>query len=704
MSAVWGSRPKGGNLMSEKISPHHLERKAILYVRQSSAFQVAHNQESRRLQYAMRDRLRDLGWQDIEVVDEDLGRSAAGTVLRSGFERMVADVCLGKVGAVAAREVSRFARNSREWQQLIEVCRLVDTVLVDQEVVYAPRLSNDRLLLGLKGSLNEYELDLLRQRSLEARYEKARRGELLVSAPVGYLKTEAHKLEKDPDLRVQERVGIVFRKFLELGSIRQTLLWFLEEDLRVPSRSADGTLSWKRPRYSSVQNILTNPTYGGAYVFGRVEHGTRYDNGRPRKVSRRRSPEEWISLIPDHHEPYISWDRFQQIQEMIAGNCTGGGRRGAAKQGAALLAGILRCRRCGRKLTVSYTGGNGRFLRYACLRGTLDNGEPKCISFGGIPVDERIGEDVVRVVEPGALKAAVQACQDIAKQRDEVVEALERDLEAARYAARRAEKQYDATDPENRLVAEELERRWDTSLERVRQLERRLEEYRGRSETLPVATMDEFAGLADDLEAVWNDPKSDARLKKRIVRTLIREVVADIDQETSEVILVIHWQGGVHTELRVPRRKRGTATRTASGTLSAVRILARVSTDKMIAGFLNRNGLRTARGNRWTQERVTSLRTYHKIPNYSPEAKEREGWLNLTEAATVLGISSRTLRLAVERGELSGEHPLPDGPWVFRRRDLESDAANQLVKRVQSRDRTPAVPAPGQQTLDLART
>lgn len=424
MSAVSGSAWKGGSPMSEKISPYHLSRKAILYVRQSSTFQVAHNQESRRLQYAMRDRLRDLGWQDIEVVDEDLGRSAAGTVLRSGFERMVADVCLGKVGAVAAREVSRFARNSREWQQLIEVCRLVDTVLVDQEVVYAPRLSNDRLLLGLKGSLNEYELDLLRQRSLAARYEKARRGELVVAAPVGYLKTEAQKLEKDPDLRVQERVGMVFRKFMELGSVRQTLLWFLEEDLRVPSRSADGTLSWKRPRYSSVKNILTHPTYAGAYVFGRMEHGLRYHNGHPRKVSRRRSPDKWISLILDHHEAYIPWDQFEQIQEMIASNCTGWGRRGAAKHGAALLAGILRCRRCGRKLTVSYTGGRARFLRYACIRGTLDNGEPKCISFGGIPVDKRISEDVVRVVQPDAIEAAVQACQEVAKRRDEVVEAL----------------------------------------------------------------------------------------------------------------------------------------------------------------------------------------------------------------------------------------------------------------------------------------
>ena len=222
--------------MSDKIKPQHLERKAVLYVRQSSTYQVFHNQESRKLQYAMRQRLGALGWQDVEVIDEDLGRSAAGTVTRTGFERMVADVCLGKVGAVAAREVSRFARNSREWQQLVEVCRVVDTLLVDQETVYAPRHSNDRLLLGLKGSLNEYELDLLRQRSVEARHEKARRGELIVAAAVGYLKTEDQRLEKDPDHRVQEAIELVFRKFAELGSVRQTLMWFLEQGLRFPAR------------------------------------------------------------------------------------------------------------------------------------------------------------------------------------------------------------------------------------------------------------------------------------------------------------------------------------------------------------------------------------------------------------------------------------------------------------------------------------
>src|ERR1700760_4208412 len=224
-------------MISDKVRPHHLQRKAILYVRQSSAHQVLHNRESSALQYAMRDRLMALGWSEIEVVDDDLGRSAAGTVVRAGFERMVAEVCLGKVGAGAAPGVSRFARNSREWQQLVEVCRVVDTVLIDQETVYAPRQSNDRLLLGLKGSLNEYELDLLRQRSVEARIEKARRGELIPAAPVGYLKTEDQRLEKSPDRRVQEAIHLIFRKFSELGTVRQTLLWFLEHGLQVPPQT-----------------------------------------------------------------------------------------------------------------------------------------------------------------------------------------------------------------------------------------------------------------------------------------------------------------------------------------------------------------------------------------------------------------------------------------------------------------------------------
>src|SRR5262245_31606118 len=284
--------------MTDKVLPHHLRRKAILYVRQSSAFQVAHNVESQKLQYAMRSRLEQLGWQQVEVIDDDLGRSASGTVERSGFERMVADVALGHVGAVAALEVARFARNRRDWQHLVEVCRVVDTLLIDQETIHSPRDSNDRLLLGLKGSLNEYELDLFRQRSLEARRAKARRGELVVAAPVGFLKTEDQRLEKDPDRRVQEAIHLVFRKFAELGSIRQTWLWFVEEGLELPARRPGHETVWKRPRYAAVYEILTNPAYGGAYAYGKSEQVTDYASGKPTRHHHRKPPEQWLTLIP----------------------------------------------------------------------------------------------------------------------------------------------------------------------------------------------------------------------------------------------------------------------------------------------------------------------------------------------------------------------------------------------------------------------
>lgn len=689
--------------MSEKIKSHHLERKAILYVRQSSAYQVSNNLESQKLQYAMQERLRQLGWRDIDIVDDDLGRSAAGMVTRAGFERMVAEVCLGQVGAVAAREVSRFARNSREWQRLVEVCRVVDTLLVDQEMIYTPRQSNDRLLLGLKGSLNEYELDLLRQRSVEARREKARRGELIVAAPAGYIKTEDQRLEKDPDRRVQEAVQLVLAKFLELGTARQVLLWLLEHGLQLPVVNSRGEVHWTRPAYSTVHQILSNPVYAGAYAYGKTEQTVRYENGEPRRSSRRKAKEQWWALIPDAHEGYLSWEQHQQIQQMLTDNTYGGEQTGAAKRGSALLAGILRCRRCGRKLMVRYTGNHHDVLRYVCYRGWLDNGEPPCIGFGGLPVDEAVAGEILRVVQPGAVEAAVLANQEESLRQDQALEAWKREWEAARYAAQRAQKQYDLADPENRLVTDELERRWNEALRRVQDLEQRIDRRQGQQVTAARPTKEDFESLGSDLETVWNSASTDTRLKKRIARTLIQEVIADLDRDQGRLILVVHWKGGIHTELRLRHRRRGqNGAQTSKDIVEAVTVLARVCSDELIAGILTRSGLRTGRGNRWTKERVTSLRTYNEIPRYTAERRQAEGWMNLTQAADLLDISSRTLRLAVEQGEIEAEHPLATGPWVFRRSALEADAVANLVARVHRRQPTPAIPTADQASLDFS--
>ena len=694
--------------MSDKIGEHHLRRKAVLYVRQSTVQQLRHNEESRRLQYAMRDRLGALGWKEVEVIDNDLGRSAGGMVDRAGFQRLVAEVSLGEVGAVAARELSRFARNSRDWQRLIEVCRYVDTILVDQDAVYDARQSNDRLLLGLKGSLNEYELDLLRLRAQEARRAKASRGEFIAKVAVGYRKNYEGDLEKTPDLRVQQAITLAIDKALELGSARQCLLWLREHGLQVPvNRNHRGEVRWRAPHYSWVYNLLTNPVYAGAYAYGRTATKPIIRDGEARlKVTRRRR-EEWVVLIRDHHDAYMDWERFERLREMLDKNTQ---RRrttkpGAAKKGAALLSGLLRCRRCGQKLMVGYSGEDRSIHRYACNRRTQAFADPACISFAGREVDDRVAELVLQVVQPAAAEAALRAATDEEQRRDGALEALRLQLEAAQYAAERAARQFDAVDPANRLVADELERRWNQTLESVREIEMRVAqaEATSRANSQP-PTAESFESLGADLARVWNDPATDVRLKKRIVRTLVEEIVVDVDEGSCEIALVIHWKGGVHTEVQVAKRRRGySSTHTPADVVEAVRALSLIGDDERTAQWLGKAGLLTTKGNTWSRSLVASLRHSRGIPAFSAERCEAEGWLTLNHAAALVGVAEVTLQRAVKRGVVTAQRPLPRGPWILRRDELlRPEVRERILKKPRPGTDDRVVHPPNQLTLRIS--
>jgi DNA invertase Pin-like site-specific DNA recombinase len=405
--------------VNSKLTNERLNRRAIVYLRQSSPEQVFHNQESQRRQYGLTDQARELGFRDVLVIDDDLGRTGSGLVERPGFQRLVAEVCSGEVGAVFCIEASRLARNGRDWHHLIWLCGLAGAVLVDFDGVYDPNLVNDRLLLGMKGEMAAFELSLLRQRSLEAIRQKARRGELQFRLPVGLRWTETGKIEKDPDRRIQESLHLTFSKMTELGSVRQVLLWFRRERIAVPTLPQDrseGRVVWKLPVYNNVLALLTNPLYAGAYAYGRRETRTRVVEGQACKTEGHPKPlSEWTALIRDHHPGYISWEQYERNQVMIAANAHMKSRTEpkAGRGGRALLAGLLRCRRCGRMLHVEYTGRNPHQPRYHCRGAQPSHGEDWCISFGGWRPDKAVAQEVLEAVGGNAVQAALEAAEQM---------------------------------------------------------------------------------------------------------------------------------------------------------------------------------------------------------------------------------------------------------------------------------------------------
>jgi len=699
-------------MSSEKIRPEHLSRTAFVYVRQSTLDQVRHHQESRRRQYDLADHARRLGWTQVTVIDDDLGKSGATAAGRLGFQRLVAEVSLGRVGAVFGLEVSRLARNNRDWYQLLDLCGLMATLIVDAEGVYDPRQLNDRLLLGLKGTMSEAELGWIRQRAQEGLLAKARRGALILGLPVGYVQTRDGRVEKHPDQRVQHAIGLVFAKFAELGSVRQTLLWFRDEQVSLPSVERDpawgAKVGWRLPVYNTILKLLTNPIYAGAYAFGRTSTRTIVVDGAPRKTrGHRRAREEWIALVRDHHEPYIPWEVYERNRQLIAHNAQMKGLmvKGAVRRGPSLLPGLFRCGHCGRRLHVTYSGTKGYVPRYGCRGAAINHGAGGCISFGGLRVDAAIEREILRVLTPGAIEAALATEATADDERVAGRRALELELREARYESDRARRQYDAVEPEHRLVAETLERRWNAALERVQALEARLAAHAAEAQRPPRHDAAHLRALAEDFPRVWSDPATDIRTKKRIVRLLIEEIVAKAAPDPEpQIELLIHWKGGKHSPLVIPRNRTGHhRRRTDREVVAVVRDLARTLPDAHIARVLNRLGYRSGAGNTWTQSRITSLRSYHDIPAFD-RAIDRARLVTMAEAAATLGVSAPTIRRMITAGLLPATQPVLHAPWAIREEDLQTAVVQTAVDAIRRGRGLPRTQPVGQLTLEESMT
>ena len=662
------------NDTNPKITADHLARRASVYIRQSTPDQVKYNLESKRLQYGLVDRARTLGWQDVEIIDEDLGLSGEG-IPRSGFERLLRAVCEGQVGAVFSIEASRLARNGREWHTLLEFCGIVGVLLIDAQAVYDPRLTNDRLLLGIKGEISEMEVATFRERAQSALLQMAQRGALVRRVAIGYVKGAEGRIEKDPDARVRAALDLIFRKFAELGSVRQVYFWLNQQQIQLPIvRGPDEAqeVLWQPARYHAVHSVLKNPLYAGAYAYGRSKTVRRLEAGQKRVLRQvRRRREEWSVLILNHHEGYIDWDVYERNQKVMTDNdnARGGGVRGAIKKGDALLAGLLRCGHCGAKLLAQYP--RPHVIRYQCSGYILHRDQVCCVMFGGLRADRLVSEQLLQCLAPLGLGAALEAIEALQGASDDRVQQKRLGLERAGYEVTHARRQYDAVDPANRLVAAELERRWNQALATEAQLEAELLSLQpGREHPLCDAEKRELLELARDLPRLWDDPRSSPEYKKRLLRIALKEILATCEGET--IRLVLHWQGGDHTQVEFQKIRTGEHRYVTDKELvEIIRGLARIEPDERIASILNRNQRRTAHGEVWTATRVCSVRNHQGIPVHREGERQARNEMLVGETSKVLGVTPTTVLRLIRLKQLPATQACAGAPWVMRRADVE---------------------------------
>jgi DNA invertase Pin-like site-specific DNA recombinase len=664
-------------MSNDPIPAELLQLKAVVYVRQSSRTQVLTNRESQRRQYGLIDVAKSHGFTNIEVIDDDLGRSASGTVDRPGFDRLVADVCAGKVGAVLCVDASRLARNGRDWHHLLELCGAVKARVIDMDGVYNPCRPSDRLLLGMKGSISEFELGILHARMLDAKHAKALRGELRFCVPVGYIWPRDADLGFDPDLRVQEAIRLIFSRFRQHGSARQVLLSLEKERMTFPyPYPTDSDLltgrQWGPIRYKSVLAVLRNPFYAGAYAYGKSEKRTTLEDGRPRTTYKHiKSHEQWEVCIQGHHEGYIEWSEFERNRKILETNAYamyGGVKSG--RGGGALLSGAVLCGHCGRRLSVTYSGVTAQPV-YRCDGPNQRVGRRRCLTVGAKRVDAAVAEQLLRALEPMAVEAALQAEKQHLDGKREQGRMVDLELQQASYEERLAQRRYAACDPDNRLIAAQLEKSWEMALQRVQACEARLAALQKPEK--PRAAMPDLVGLAEDLQATWDAPGVTMRVRQQLLRALISEVVVNYNENSREILVTIHWRGGQHSQLCVLKPRSGETTcRTSEDAMAVIRSMATRWPDEEIAATLNRMGLSTGQGKTWTGGRVRSIRNLHEIAAYLSADKDGE-WVTMTEAAAKLGVTNHQIRRLIKDGVLAATQVVPAAPFQIRASDLQDE-------------------------------
>jgi DNA invertase Pin-like site-specific DNA recombinase len=662
-----------------KLTPSQLRRAAVVYVRQSSPSQLERNTESTQRQYALVNRAVELGFPRaaVVVIDEDLGVSGSGVADRSGFARLAAEVALGHVGLVLGLEVSRLARNNADWYRLLDLCAITDTLIGDGDGLYHPRAFNDRLVLGLKGTMSEAELHVLRARLEGGIRSKAARGELRRGLPVGFVWGEADgEVRFHPDEQVCGAIRTVFARFAELGSVRATWLWFRAEGLAFPLQATTlggpDQIRWVTPTYTAIHHVVASPVYAGAYVYGKTRH-ERYvtETGQVRTRSRRLPQAEWEVLIPDHHPGFIDWATYQANQARIAANIRPQAHQpgGAVREGAALLQGIAVCGRCGRRLATHYRGRRST-PGYHCAGRTLVNGRGVwCLSVGGLQLDQAVAGAFLAALTPAGLQAAVAAAEQLEADHDAALQQWRLEVERARYQATKAERRYLAVDPDNRLVARGLERDWEAKLAALAAAEAELaSRERRRPRTLTAAERAAIGALGGDVARVWSAPTTTDRERKELLRTLLEEVIVNVDRDAAQAHLTMRWRGGAISQLDVALpRSHPPKIRTSEDTIALVRRLAAHYPDAQIAGILNRQGRRSARGQRFTASIVQSLRHHWGIACYQPPAESPQGELvTIAKAAELLGVVPSTVHRWLADGFIAGEQPTPGAPWRIR--------------------------------------